>query len=76
MAILVAAFFLIAKTKISFAPFQIQMVSWKTAVGVYLVLLGICFINTDYYNKGLKEGSDQVFKLIKMFKQQNENSHE
>lgn len=51
--IVIIMFLLIAKTKISFSPFEITMRDWRFAVGFFLILLGIGFIYRDAYRAGV-----------------------
>lgn len=53
---------------ISFRPFSISLPYWHRAVGITLVVIGVCVYNigehTSGYKKGLKEGSEAVIKLL------------
>lgn len=56
----VITFLLLAKTKVNFNPFSISFGSWRYALGVVLILIGISLIK----HQGLIDGKNLVFDAI------------
>lgn len=61
-------FLFAGQVSISFKPFSISLPYWHRAVGIILVVIGVCVYNigeyTSGYKKGLKAGSEVVIKLL------------
>lgn len=68
---------LIANVEISFNPFRIRAHDWEKLVGYFLLLLAFFFLNFQAhksgYEKGWKDGSDCVLKILK---EQSEKNNE
>lgn len=63
--IIVIAFFLyISHTSISTNPFSIHMDSWKTGVGVVLIIIGSILIALDVHRDAYKKGYEKCINDI------------
>lgn len=64
----IVLFLLFGQVSISFKPFSVSLPHWHRAVGITLVVIGVCVYNigehTSGYKKGLKDGSEAVIKLL------------
>lgn len=62
LTILIFAF--IAETTITISPFSISLPKWKTAVGVFIIVVGFYFIYADVYTHGFNRGTDKTIELL------------
>lgn len=53
---------------ISFKPFSISIPYWHRAVGITLVVIGVCVFNVGErfsgYKEGLKDGVDKTMQML------------
>lgn len=75
--VLIIAAVFISHTTIEFRPFHISCRYWYRGVGFILFLAGLTMMHVgDYqigYEKGFKEGVDEIMKLIEEKVKKNEN---
>lgn len=62
--IVIIGFFYISGMELSFSPFYIKLPGWITAVGLYLVLIGIALITYDSDRKALLHLREEVEKVV------------
>ena len=62
--------FFAARTTVSLNPFKVRFESPYFAIGLFLMILGLSFIQHQSRKDGIKEGHKQVIELIE--KQQEE----
>lgn len=74
--IIAACFLLLSKTKISFQPFKISLESWPFAVGFFLILMGIGFIQYESDRKGQKKGIETTLTTLKKIVEEEKANHE
>lgn len=62
-------FLFLGHANINFKPFSISIPYWHRAVGITLVLIGVCVYNIGErfsgYKEGLKDGTELVIKYAK-----------
>ena len=64
IAIFFVVLFFAARTTISFNPFRIKLESPYFATGLFLLILGLSFIQYQSRKDGIKEGQKQVIELL------------
>lgn len=56
-------FLLFGHASISFKPFSISLPYWHRAVGITLVVIGVCVYNIGEHKSGYKKGLDDGVEL-------------
>lgn len=57
----------VSHTTISLNPFSIHMSTWKTGVGLLLILVGSVLISIDTYKEAYREGYKNCLNEIKKY---------
>lgn len=69
VVLFILMFLFFGHASISFKPFSISLPYWHRAVGITLVVIGVCVYNIGEhksgYNKGLNDGVELVIKYAK-----------
>lgn len=67
LAIAVIGFFWMAETTITFSPFSFKTEALSKAIGFFLIIIGIAFIENHSEKKGAKKAVDQVIKTLEQY---------
>jgi len=75
--IMVLVLLFVGHTRINFFPFKIDILYWRTSLGVLLLIIGLILVSYDSdlknYKQGLKDGQNQV---INMLQNQNKDNND
>jgi small neutral amino acid transporter SnatA (MarC family) len=62
--LLLVAFLYIGELKITIKPFAISLPYWRTALGVFMIMIGAGIYHNAGYRKGWNEALDKVKEVI------------
>ena len=64
LVLAVACFFWMAKTSINFSPYSIQFQELPKAIGMFLILIGIGFVEYNSQVVGARKFRDELIKEL------------
>lgn len=62
--IIVALCLFIGKLSITINPFSVKLPAWPSAVGAFLLVIGLIFLEYGAYRRGCDETIEKVIKIL------------